>query len=287
MSFLKIRDPIKRDQTVEEYLELKKNIRDNLLSEKTGEQQLRADLSKIFKPITETQKATAKEITEELKPIKEGIKSLPQAITFPAYPSIEASKEKETFVEPYFIGDIAESYLRQFTTKAEADRTYGLYDRKGQFYTGNKPVVIKENNIVFEDEEYEGTPGQWELIVSKEPKGFTEEDYNNYARLMVKSNDLRVDYNPNNRKPKSSKSYKWNNILSDIWHNQKKYEGKGIIIMPSDPNVLLERLDLLLASQEAGHTGVGNELVSICDKLKRQGILDAEAYKKLNSIIKK
>ena len=54
MSFLKIRDPVKRDQTVEEYLELRKNIRDNLLSEKTGEQQLRADLSKIFKPITET-----------------------------------------------------------------------------------------------------------------------------------------------------------------------------------------------------------------------------------------
>ena len=62
--------------------------------------------------------------------------------------------------------------------------------------------------------------------------------------------------------------------------------GKGIVIMPSDPNALLERLDLLLASQEAGHTGVGNELVSICDKLKRQGVLDANTYKKINSIIK-
>ena len=104
---------------------------------------------------------------------------------------------------------------------------------------------------------------------------------------MVKSNALYVDYNPNKRKPKSNKSYKWNKILSDIWHNKKKYEGKGIIIMPSDPNALLERLDLLLGSQEAGHTGVANKLVSISDKLKREGILDSEAYKKLNSIIKK
>ena len=64
-----------------------------------------------------------------------------------------------TFVEPHFIGDIAESYLRQFATKDEADRMYGLYVRKGQFYIGNKLVVINENNIVFEDEEYEGTPG--------------------------------------------------------------------------------------------------------------------------------
>ena len=59
----------------------------------------------------------------------------------------------------------------------------------------------------------------------------------------------------------------------------------GVVIMSSDPNALLERLDLLLASKKAGHTGVGNELVSICDELKRQGVLDTDAYKKLNSMI--
>ena len=286
MSFLKIRDPTKRNQMVEEYLDLKKNIRDNLLSEKTGEQQLQTDLSKIFKPITETQKAAAKEITEELKPIKEGIESLPQTVTFPAYPSIEASKEKETFVEPYIIGNIAESYLRKFATKTEADTTFGLYDRKGKFYIGNKPVVINENNIVVEDEEYEGTPGLWELIVSKKQKDFTEEDYDNYTKLMVKTNALYRDNNPESKKPKSSKSYKWTKILSNIWDNRKNYGGSGVIIISGDPNALLERLDLLLASQEAGHTGVVNELVSICDELKRQGVLDTKTYKKLNSIIK-
>ena len=93
MSFLKISDPRKRDLIVKEFLELKKNIRNNLLSERTGEQQLQTDLSKLYKPITETQTATAREITEGLKPIKEGIENLPQAITFPAYPSIQASEK--------------------------------------------------------------------------------------------------------------------------------------------------------------------------------------------------
>ena len=37
MSFLRISDPVKRDLIVKEYLELKKNIRDNLLSERTRE----------------------------------------------------------------------------------------------------------------------------------------------------------------------------------------------------------------------------------------------------------
>ena len=67
---------------------------------------------------------------------------------------------------------------------------------------------------------------------------------------------------------------------------RRKYEGSGVIVISSDPNTLLERLDLLLASQKAGHTGVGNELVSICDELKRQGVLDTNVYKKLNSLIK-
>ena len=60
MSFLKITDPTKRDQTVKEYLELKKNIRDNLLSERTGEQQLQTELTKFYRPITESQRATAR-----------------------------------------------------------------------------------------------------------------------------------------------------------------------------------------------------------------------------------
>ena len=77
MSLIKITDPVKRDLIVKEYLETKKNIRDNLLSERT-------DLSKFYRPITETQKATAREITE-------GIENLPQA----TQPFGEASGEKE------------------------------------------------------------------------------------------------------------------------------------------------------------------------------------------------
>ena len=68
---------------------------------------------------------------------------------------------------------------------------------------------------------------------------------------------------------------------------EEEYEGKGVKFISSDPYALLERLDLLLASQKAGHTGVRNELVSICNELKRQGVLDTRSYKKLNSIIKK
>ena len=247
-----------------------------------GEMEMQTDLSKFFKPITETQKAAAKEITEELKPIKKGIERLPQAITFPAYPSVEASKEDiQTF------GEIAVKKLKKFLTKDEADRTTGIYDKDDNFYIGNKQVVIKDNDIIVDGNEYKGTKGLWGLIVDKDPVGninYTNEDYDNYAELMIKTSALHVDYNPN-KKSRSNKGNKWKKLHSNIWKNRHKYTGNGVIVIPSDPNTLLERLDLLLASQEAGHTGVVNELVSICDELKRQEVINADTYKKLNSYI--
>ena len=124
--------------------------------------------------------------------------------------------------------------------------------------------------------------------MSKGPKNFTDMDYNNYKDLIIMSNVLHHKNNPKSPYPKASGSYKWAFLLGPIWKMKKEgYEGKGVVVIPSDPNALLERLDLLLASQEAGHTGVRNELVSICDELKRQDVLDTKAYKKLNHLIKK
>ena len=283
MSFLKISDPVKRDSIVKEFLELKKNIRDNLLSERTGEQQLQADLSKFYRPITETQKATAREITEGLKPIREGIEKLPEAIQ----PLGEASGEATGKKRPIALGEIAEEYLKD----PNRDTTFGIRNVEGLYYIGNKQATIVDNNILIDDEKFKGTPGLWELLMSKNPDNFTNNDYDEYEKLMVKTNALHKDYNPNNPYPRSSRSDKWY-LISQIWTNReytkKKegYEGKGVVVIPSNPNALLERLDLLLASQEAGHTGVRNELVSICDELKRQGVLDTKAYKKLNHLIK-
>ena len=227
-------------------------------------EQLQTDLSKFFKPITETQKATTREITEGLKPIKEGIENLPQAIMFSAYPSIQAVEEPPKGEEdaPY-IGDIAKTYLRKFTTKDGADRTYGLYDKNGKFYIGNKLAIIVDNDLVVGRDEYKGTPGPWELIVCKNPDNtiHNDNDKYHYARLMLKTNALRRGNDQESNLPKSSKAPKWSNILSEIWKKWGEYEGEGVVVIPSDPNALLERLDLLLASKEAGHTGVGNELV--------------------------
>ena len=170
------------------------------------------------------------------------------------------------------------------------DKKFGVRKEKGDHYIGNKHVIVKDNDIIIvkTGKRFEGTTGLWELIMSKNPQNFTDMDYNNYKDLIITTNALHRGDNPKNPYPKASGSYKWVFLLGPIWKSKKKeYEGEGVVVIPSDPNALLERLDLLLASQEAGHTGVRNELVSICDELKRQDVLDTKAYKKLNHLIKK
>ena len=105
-------------------------------------------------------------LVSELKPIREGMKNLPKAITFPQFSSITANGEEE---EDVFIGDIAEQYLRKFAIVSGADKTFGLLDKDGKIYIGNKEAKIKKNDIIVGDKEYAGTPGIWELIVARSP----------------------------------------------------------------------------------------------------------------------
>ena len=87
--------------------------------------------------------------------------------------------------------------------------------------------------------------------------------------------------------PKAPSSRKYRNIIIPLREERKrqgleelKTLGQGIIL-PSDPNALCERLELLVASKQAGNTGLRNEILSTCDELLRQKILSHDAYKNL------
>ena len=49
--------------------------------------------------------------------------------------------------------------MRKFASKSGTDKTFGLRDKDGKFYIGNKEAKIMENNIIVGEKEYAGTPG--------------------------------------------------------------------------------------------------------------------------------
>ena len=85
MSFLKITDPKKRDFIVNDFLKTRQNSQQIFLSKRVDDLSTQYEL---FKPVTDMQKDLKEGLVSELKPIKEGMKNLPKAITFPQFPSI-------------------------------------------------------------------------------------------------------------------------------------------------------------------------------------------------------
>ena len=317
MSFIKVKDPRKREELVRDFIETRKRIKDNFVARKVGETEYQTGLTKLFKPVTETQKATAKEITEaqkataekftsELLPIKEGIEELPTKLFRKIYPSIEFKAS-----DIINFGPLAVDSLLQAFTKNNIDLTYGIYAKDGKFKIGDKFITIEDNDIKVDGIIFEGTPGFWELVTSKSiknPENYKEDDLNKYRRLVILTNTAYRNNDPTQNYPKQSKGNKWKNVIKPIWSAiqeqkdeedykefeepdeddpQPKTSGTGLKILPSDPNALINRFDLLFSSKKAGHTGVRNEIVSILDELKRQGVINVQEYKKLNSLIKK
>ena len=181
---------------------------------------------------------------------------------------------------------------------------------------GNKPITIKENDLSINTDDgntfkASGTPGLWRLITEKnipDKSEFTPIDLNNYIILMFytktiyKSNDPTrglkggtsnklklIKYFVKLIEEKKFDEYKkeLDSYFNEDEDLQPSTSGEGLKILPSDPNALIDRFDLLFSSQKAGHTGVKNEIVSILDELKRQGVINVNEYKKLNSLIKK
>ena len=143
-----------------------------------------------------------------------------------------------------------------------ADKTFGLRDKDGMVYIGNKEAKIKENNIIVGNKEYAVTPILWELIVarSSDDKIFTNGDYDNYAEVLHSTNAIRRNNDEIETKPKANKSWKLKHILKQIWDEKDLYTGNGLtpsvltIILPCDPIAFVERLDILMASKAAGNT---------------------------------
>ena len=334
MSFIKVTNPRKREALVKDFIETRKRIKDNFVARKVGESDYQTGLTKLFKPVTETQKATAKEITDaqkataekftsELLPIKEDIKGVAtkkdiQKLPFQIFNQIfPALKYKES--EITILGAIAVDALIEAFTKDGIDRTYGIYSKDKEFYMGNSTITIKDNDITIRGTTFPGTSGLWKLITNKNIPNkleYTPQDLANYIIMMYITHTIYRNNDPEkgkrgggSEKLKLIKSLveelskgteeSFNKKIEEHFKTEEPDEGdpqpststeeigSGFKILPSDPNALIDRFDLLFSSKKAGHTGVRNEIVSILDELKRQGVINSKEYKKLNSLIKK
>jgi hypothetical protein len=149
--------------------------------------------------------------------------------------------------------------------------------------------VIDGNDLIISDERYKGTHGLWRLLTNPNKKktdketydtwwtskdNFTEKDLSSYKEILVKTLSIYQHNDSSTKKPKSSISKKWNELVSKIWKEIKRPKsGSGVIRYHEGPieykyiddtlNQLLQHLYFIYAEEKAGNDNYHNEKMGL------------------------
>jgi len=164
------------------------------------------------------------------------------------------------------INDLFKSY--------DIDKTYGPKILKnGSVHLGKKEINLVDKKLIIEDTSYPLTQGLGNLVFSKYPKFYTKHDLDAYKSLLIQTSA--------HLKAGGKEIKKGGNKFNDIIKPLFPSSGSGLsmklqkhsLVYWNDPNELVDRLRLLLASKAAGNTGLSNEILSIYEELYEAGII--------------
>ena len=140
MSFLKIKDPSKRDKLVAVYIKAKNKIQNDFRSERLDEQSM-YDFLKIFKPLTEQQQKSSEEIVSKFAPLQEAIENMPQALPM-GQAEPEAVQALPQPPLPLNIDQLARKYL-VIRMEVQVIKLLGLTTEVGNFFLVTLRLILK------------------------------------------------------------------------------------------------------------------------------------------------
>ena len=215
-SFLDIKDHDVRDKTIEDYLAVKKRIRQRNLSERAADLDRFDELHDTFRPVVESNERMTRDIINELTPISQGLRenAAAAAAVAPSRPKIGS---KRRLVQTSY-GPRTDAFIRNYINgEPDVDKMFGIRHENDNFMIGDQVVQFQGDDIVVDGEVYTGTPGLWALIVDKNPKLYDQNDYERYKELLHESHVLYRNFDPDSHYPRANRSKKWRKILSPIW----------------------------------------------------------------------
>ena len=144
MAFIDIKDPIKREEIVQDYIRNIKEIRARKENEKVRDISQRQDLAKVFQLVVQATEKSASQITKVLKNLKE---------------------------EPEPTSQLVENYFNRFGNRS-IDQYFTIYKENGVYRIGSKEVEIGDSNKIHIDnggDTFKGTLRLYELMMLKTP----------------------------------------------------------------------------------------------------------------------
>ncbi|XP_044588014.1 uncharacterized protein LOC123267455 [Cotesia glomerata] len=172
----------------------------------------------------------------------------------------------------------------------EIDFRYGVRKKNKAMFIGNSNIYFNNDEINVQDKVYPMTHGLLELLVKKDPQDsvVTQNDKKHYLDIVERTNMYWKNYKPDTS-IFNDLSPKFQNYVVEFLAKRHPNFSKGgglpshMIVKKKnrnmdyvywdDPNELVERLRLLIASQSAGNTSHTNEIISIIEELREAEII--------------
>jgi hypothetical protein len=245
---------------IAELAEAKENIRRKYSALKHGEADARAIVAQTLKPIIDPLEKISSNGKTDYKEDEEEEEE-----------DEEQNVENETEFSNNPISVDIESWFRS----QAKDRTYG--PRKlsnGTIKLGDKEIKFIGNTLVIGGITRLLTPGLVSLLFSKHPYRYTAQELVTYKSILVQTSaHLTID----GTKIKTGGD-KYKNIITKLFASgggglSVRLQKHNSLVYWNDPNELVDRLRLLLATRSAGNTGVSNEILSIYEELHEAGII--------------
>lgn len=243
------------DRLARDIDEITKNIRRKYRSLKHGIRESEELLTKTYKPI--------------LKPLEKLVKKEEVKVNEEEPPPQPSPQD---YVATLFKGPLAREYFRlMLSGERLLDHTYGVRNADNKWMVGDSILEIDDDDSLrIGGKRYEGTTGLYELLFMKHPEDYTQNDLSAYKSILQDTNAHKRSYSPNTRL-NVNKSKKYKDIIARLFPPRS---GRGIdYVHWNDPNELVDRLRLLIESQQAGHTGHTNEIISIVEELREANII--------------
>lgn len=230
--------------------------------------------------------------------------------TLTVSPSDEHNISEDSFKSPQSSPSLKNRSLSwSLSSEVFKDVPFGIRTERGKLMLGKARVYDQGRILKIGNRTLKKTPGIMELLFKKTPNLdiITDEDMQNYKLILIDTNAHRRNFNLN--KPiNSNKGFKYMSIIKPLFKFTRKLttstesipKGEGINIFKKvkkntdfvywdDPNELVERLKLLLASREAGNTGLNSEIIAIIEELFEAGIINVKykrhVLRKLDSLL--
>lgn len=250
-----------------------------------GETETAVELEKTFAPLTRPLKEIAGRLSRRDE-TSGGVESEVNLTPDRSFPIVTGDDGDVTrYVDSNFGPEVAPYIRDMIIFGKDFDHTYGVRQSgRGRWTIGKEEVTFgKDDSVTVAGETFQSTPGLLELIFKKSPLSYTNEDTDKYKRIL----DLTNAHRRNNQEDGpliANRTSKYRDVVRVLFPTKKKGEkqGSGLKFIPDagrsyvywdNPEELVDRLQLLRGSREAGHTGHAREILSIEEELREAGYI--------------